>query len=53
MEGVIQNLHTLEDLHKWSVMWGMEDDNLILERRAQILREMTDVHTPVLPENVL
>ena len=53
MEGVIQNLHTLDDLNEWAVMWGMEDDDIIHERRAQILKEITETTTPVLPENVL
>ena len=53
MEAAIQNLHTFEDLHEWAVMWGMEDDDLIQERRVQILQELTDRNTPVLPENVL
>ena len=53
MEGVIKHLHTLEELNEWAVIWGMEDDDLIQQRRVEILQELTDTNTPVLPENLL
>ena len=41
MDAVIKNLQTVEDVDEFADLWGMQDDELVNQRRIEILCDMT------------
>ena len=40
MESIIQELKTLDELSEWAKLWSMGDDELVKNRKVEILLEM-------------
>ena len=40
MDAIIGSLVTLDELSDWAQLWNMEDDELVKNRRVEILQQM-------------
>ena len=45
MDAIIGSLVTLDELSDWAKLWDMEDDELVKNRRVEILQEMASFST--------
>ena len=50
MEAIIGSLVTLDELAEWAKLWDMEDNELVKNRRVEILQQMAS--TSVFMDNL-